>query len=681
MKKLLLTILSLFIGITAFALDNPATVSFSGLPTTWPTAQASAADFSNVILDGITFNFTKCCRSNKNLLVAGKNNPGASGFDFKLEGTVTKVELTVPGGTAQLSKPAVALYVNDVLIDSQTWTSDNGATYTYTVPEDKQLEGAVIKFVVGTSSTKLNAQIASMKVYYIASSKESAGLSYNASAYDVKFGSEFASPKLTNPYNLPITYTTSVPEVATVNESGDVTILATGTTVITATSAATEVYNAGMAYYTLNVIDASKYAANIAAFVAGAPNKNDEMIMENDVTVVYVNGSYVYISDDSGSSLIYKSGLGYKKGNVIPGGWTGKASPYNGLYEIVPVSTMPASSKNVDVVYPDMENIPTIEDANKVVVLKNVEFNTATPATAAEFTGKMGDVEVPFYNTFRVAAKDVAVYDVTAAISVRNNSLSVYPISYVKTGDAVPAEKKNFSTIGEFINEAYTGPSVITTPMTVIYQNGRNLYVKDENDGYLLIYNQGDLATIAGQFKNGDIISSVTGTYKDQYGLPEIIPTEVGTKSEGSMVEPEEATIEELSTNTLGHYVKLKNVKIEAVSGVANTYTVTDADEASIQLYNTFNNSSYYNPVVKVTTGDNMGIIGFVAVKDGTLQINPIEVYDMNTNAIDSIVVDGDENAPVEYFNIQGVRVNADQLVPGLYIVRQGSKTSKIIVK
>lgn len=520
-----------------------------------------------------------------------------------------------------------------------------------------------------------------MKVYYIASSKEAAGLSYSASAYDVKFGSEFASPKLTNPYNLPITYTSSVPEVATVNESGDVTILATGTTVITATSAATEVYNAGMAFYTLNVIDASKYAANIAAFVAGAPNKNDEMIMENDVTVVYVNGSYVYISDDSGSSLIYKSGLGYKKGNVIPGGWTGKASPYNGLYEIVPASTMPASSANVDVVYPDMETIPTIEDANKVVVLKNVEFNTTTPATAAEFTGKMGTVEVPFYNTFKVAAKDVAVYDVTAAISIRNNSLSVYPISYVKTGDAVPAEKKNFSSIGEFLKEAYTGPSVITTPMTVIYQNGRNLYVKDENDGYLLIYNQGDLATIAGQFKNGDVISSVTGTYKDQYGLPEIIPTEVGTKSEGTVVEPEEATIEELSTNTLGHYVKLKNVKIEAVSGVANTYTVTDADEASIQLYNTFNNSSYYNPVVKVTTGDNMGIIGFVAVKDGSLQINPIEVYDMNTNAIDSIVVDGDENAPVEYFNIQGVRVNADQLVPGLYIVRQGSKTSKIIVK
>ena len=69
-----------------------------------------------------------------------------------------------------------------------------------------------------------------------------------------------------------------------------------------------------------------------------------------------------------------------------------------------------------------------------------------------------------------------------------------------------------------------------------------------------------------------------------------------------------------------------------------------------------------------------------------TLNVNNIHVIyaedpDATTSAIDSIIVDGDEDAPVEYFNIQGVRVNADRLVPGLYIVRQGSKASKIIVK
>lgn len=44
------------------------------------------------------------------------------------------------------------------------------------------------------------------------------------------------------------------------------------------------------------------------------------------------------------------------------------------------------------------------------------------------------------------------------------------------------------------------------------------------------------------------------------------------------------------------------------------------------------------------------------------------------------IVID-DENAPVEFYNLNGVRVNSDNLVPGLYIRRQGAKASKFIVR
>ena len=44
------------------------------------------------------------------------------------------------------------------------------------------------------------------------------------------------------------------------------------------------------------------------------------------------------------------------------------------------------------------------------------------------------------------------------------------------------------------------------------------------------------------------------------------------------------------------------------------------------------------------------------------------------------IVID-DESAPVEFYNLNGVRVNSDNLVPGLYIRRQGAKASKIIVR
>lgn len=52
------------------------------------------------------------------------------------------------------------------------------------------------------------------------------------------------------------------------------------------------------------------------------------------------------------------------------------------------------------------------------------------------------------------------------------------------------------------------------------------------------------------------------------------------------------------------------------------------------------------------------------------------------TNTNEGAAVDGieaDDNAPVEYYNLQGMKVKGDE--PGIYVRRQGAKTSKVIVK
>ncbi len=68
--------------------------------------------------------------------------------------------------------------------------------------------------------------------------------------------------------------------------------------------------------------------------------------------------------------------------------------------------------------------------------------------------------------------------------------------------------------------------------------------------------------------------------------------------------------------------------------------------------------------------------------EDGVTVLAPIYVdftTIKNPSAIDSI--DADNNAPVEYYTIQGVRVSGDNLTPGIYIRRQGNNVSKILVK
>lgn len=51
--------------------------------------------------------------------------------------------------------------------------------------------------------------------------------------------------------------------------------------------------------------------------------------------------------------------------------------------------------------------------------------------------------------------------------------------------------------------------------------------------------------------------------------------------------------------------------------------------------------------------------------------------YPQGGSAVDEI--ETDQNAPVEYFNLQGMKVSGD--MPGIYVRRQGSKVSKVIVK
>ena len=56
--------------------------------------------------------------------------------------------------------------------------------------------------------------------------------------------------------------------------------------------------------------------------------------------VVYVNGNYTYIKDETGAALIYKSNYGLNAGDHVEAGLQGSLNIYNKLYEIVPTSTV-----------------------------------------------------------------------------------------------------------------------------------------------------------------------------------------------------------------------------------------------------------------------------------------------------------------------------------------------------
>lgn len=54
-------------------------------------------------------------------------------------------------------------------------------------------------------------------------------------------------------------------------------------------------------------------------------------------------------------------------------------------------------------------------------------------------------------------------------------------------------------------------------------------------------------------------------------------------------------------------------------------------------------------------------------VKEATGGISAVEIETNNGEAV--------------YYNLQGIRVNADALTPGIYVRRQGNKSVKVLVR
>lgn len=64
---------------------------------------------------------------------------------------------------------------------------------------------------------------------------------------------------------------------------------------------------------------------------------------------------------------------------------------------------------------------------------------------------------------------------------------------------------------------------------------------------------------------------------------------------------------------------------------------------------------------------------------NGGLGVYLVADKDFELAGVSDVVADQDLNAPVELFNLNGVRVNSTDVAPGLYIQRQGNTVTKVI--
>ena len=141
-------------------------------------------------------------------------------------------------------------------------------------------------------------------LYKNTNGKQLAGLAYATTKYLTKLGDAFTTPTLTNPNSLTVTYSSSDNNVATVDNTGTVTIKAAGVVVITAAFAGDASYLEGSAKYTLCVTEHAGTEADPYS-VADARRVIDVMETATDVYATGVVSEIVTAYNASYGNITY----------------------------------------------------------------------------------------------------------------------------------------------------------------------------------------------------------------------------------------------------------------------------------------------------------------------------------------------------------------------------------------
>lgn len=244
-------------------------------------------------------------------------------------------------------------------------------------------------------------------------------------------------------------------------------------------------------------------------------------------------------------------------------------------------------------------------------------------------------------NTVEISAADGAqIYyttngdDPTAETgTLYTGAFTISNATVVKAIAVVDGKSSSVATFNAYLNTLssleelidlgdFTHTLTVQAPMTIVYHNGRYMYVAQDNS-FLLLYGVSSDDTYA----NGAQLDAVTGSYtlyKDV--IPEMTNVTLGNVTEGGTpVDPTAITIAEVNsygTALMNYFVKLEGVAIN----LTNTKLTQDGNE--LTYYNQFGLT-----LPEATDGKTYNVEGFMSYHNGNIQLNIINVTEVEIPA------------------------------------------------
>jgi hypothetical protein len=223
-------------------------------------------------------------------------------------------------------------------------------------------------------------------------------LAWSADSFEATLGAGNSFPTLTNMYSVGVTYESSQTEVATISSTGAITLLGSGSTLISAKSAADETYSASTASYMLTVLSASGGGSDgdpLTFDSTGDPSSDDDIsttTFKGRITITYsqtgdatVQGdSYGYVSVDGNKVTVNNTG-----GEVLIYELTGATD--NGFFKVYGAKKQAILLNGVSLTNPDGAAINNQCKKRTFVVVQGT--NTLSDGASAAYT-KVGDEDL-----------------------------------------------------------------------------------------------------------------------------------------------------------------------------------------------------------------------------------------------------------------------------------------------